>query len=115
MQASDAGGDGNGPAPSAASRTASATATPEPGLLLPAGGPGAWDEAGLGHPVVRYYLGDDEQRWFMWYSGRSASCQDVDDVFPSSGSVGAQGPAHRKAALIVCWLISTCKMGRGCP
>lgn len=87
-QASDAGGDGNGPAPSAASRTASATATPEPGLLLPAGGPGAWDEAGLGHPVVRYYLGDDEQRWFMWYSGRSASCQDVDDVFPSSGSVG---------------------------
>lgn len=86
MQAGDAGSDGNGSA-------AGATATPaalEPGLLLPAGGPGAWDEAGLGHPVVRYYLGDDEQRWFMWYSGRSAGCKDLDDVFPSSGSIGAQ-------------------------
>lgn len=90
VQASDAGSGGNGAASSAASAAAAAAAPLEPGLLLPTGGAGAWDEAGLGHPVVRYYLGDDEQRWFMWYSGRSASCQDLDEIFPSSGSIGEQ-------------------------
>lgn len=60
----------------------------EPGLIFGTGNPGSWDEAGVGHPVVRYYLGDNEQRWFMWYSGRSGQCHDIDDVFPSSGSIG---------------------------
>lgn len=56
-----------------------------------AGEAGAWDEAGVGHPVVRYYLGDNEQRWYMWYTGRSRDCPDLDALFPSSGSIGAQG------------------------
>lgn len=74
--------------PAAASTAPAAAAEAQPGLLLPSGGAGAWDEAGVGHAVVRYYLGDDEQRWFMWYTGRSQGCQDMDDVFPSSGSIG---------------------------
>ncbi|KAI3438045.1 hypothetical protein D9Q98_000488 [Chlorella vulgaris] len=69
------------------SNGASAVAT-QPGLLLPCGEGGAWDEAGVGHAVVRYFLGDDEQRWFMWYTGRSTACPDLDGVFPSSGSIG---------------------------
>lgn len=63
----------------------------QPGLLFLAGQPdtpGAWDEAGVGHPVVRYYLGDDEQRWYMWYTGKSTSCHDIDSIFPSAGSIG---------------------------
>lgn len=61
----------------------------QPGLLFMAGqNNGAWDEAGVGHPVVRYYLGDDEQRWFMWYTGKSKRCHDIDAIFPSSGSIG---------------------------
>ena len=62
----------------------------QPGLLFLAGQdtPGAWDEAGVGHPVVRYYLGDDEQRWFMWYTGKSTSCHNIDSIFPSAGSIG---------------------------
>ena len=63
-------------------------AHPQAGLLFRSGGPGSWDEAGVGNPVVRYYLGDDEQRWYMWYTGRSNSCHDIDAVFPSSGSIG---------------------------
>lgn len=63
------------------------TSSAQPGLLFSAE-PGAWDAAGVGHPIVRYYLGDNEQRWYMWYSGRSEACPSVDDVFPSSGSVG---------------------------
>jgi hypothetical protein len=59
-----------------------------PGLVLPAGEQGSWDEAGVGHPVVRYFLGDNEQRWFLWYSGRGAGDADVDAFFPGSGSVG---------------------------
>lgn len=72
----------------ASSNGASSAAATQPGLLLPCGGPGAWDEAGIGHAVVRYFLGDDEQRWFMWYTGRSEACQSMDDIFPSSGSIG---------------------------
>eukprot|EP00890_Picochlorum_soloecismus_P003473 jgi/Picsp_1/4126/NSC_01635-R1_transcriptional regulator-like protein len=60
----------------------------EDGLLLRVGEDGAWDDAGVGHPVVRYYLGDNEQRWFMWYTGKSKSCHDIDSIFPSSGSIG---------------------------
>lgn len=63
-------------------------ATAQPGLIFSLGQEGAWDEAAVGHPVVRYYLGDNEQRWFMWYTGRSTACHDIDDIFPASGSIG---------------------------
>lgn len=81
MQASSLNG-------ASSSNGGSSAVASQPGLLLPCGGRGAWDEAGVGHAVVRYFLGDDEQRWFMWYTGRSEACQSMDDVFPSSGSIG---------------------------
>ena len=76
------------------SNGASSAVAVQPGLLLPCGEAGAWDEAGVGHAVVRYFLGDDEQRWFMWYTGRSEACRDMDDIFPSSGSIGAAAVAY---------------------
>ena len=65
-----------------------APATQQPGLRFGRGERGAWDEAGVAHPVVRFSGDGDQCRWFMWYSGRSAGCKDMDDLFPSSGSVG---------------------------
>lgn len=38
---------------------------------------------------VRCYVGDNEERWFMWYSGRSAACLGLDAVTPAAGSIGA--------------------------
>jgi hypothetical protein len=38
---------------------------------------------------VRCYVGDNEERWFMWYSGRSAGCPGLDATTPAAGSIGA--------------------------
>lgn len=37
---------------------------------------------------VRCYLGDNEQRWYMWYSGNNTAGRPIDAVTPSSGSTG---------------------------
>ncbi|EFJ53217.1 hypothetical protein VOLCADRAFT_86273 [Volvox carteri f. nagariensis] len=61
------------------------------GLVFGLGALGSWDEAAVGSPVVRCYVGDNEQRWFMWYSGRrsdSPAAAGVDVLAPSSGSIG---------------------------
>ncbi|KAK9805256.1 hypothetical protein WJX72_009116 [[Myrmecia] bisecta] len=58
------------------------------GLIFGPGQAGAWDEAGVGSPVVRCYLGDNEQRWYMWYSGRGREAPSLDPVAPASGSAG---------------------------
>ena len=37
---------------------------------------------------VRCYLGDNEQRWYMWYSGNNSPGRAVDPISPCSGSTG---------------------------
>lgn len=37
---------------------------------------------------VRCYFGDNEQRWFMWFSGNNTGGRAIDAVSPSSGSTG---------------------------
>ncbi|KAL0055171.1 hypothetical protein WJX82_008147 [Trebouxia sp. C0006] len=59
-----------------------------PGLVLTTGPSEAWDHTAVGNPVVRCYLGDNEQRWYMWYSGNNASGRAVDAISPCSGSTG---------------------------
>ncbi|KAG2445313.1 hypothetical protein HYH02_008779 [Chlamydomonas schloesseri] len=76
---------------SAAGGSAAGAAVDRSGLVFSTGAAGSWDEAAVGSPVVRCYVGDDEQRWFMWYSGRRAdspAAGGVDAIAPSSGSVG---------------------------
>lgn len=75
-------------ASSTADAAAASAAVKQPGLLFGRGAAGAWDDAGVAHPVVRFFGDGDACRWFMWYSGRSASCPDLDAVHASSGSVG---------------------------
>ncbi|KAL6779595.1 CGLD10 [Auxenochlorella protothecoides x Auxenochlorella symbiontica] len=53
------------------------------------GDPGAWDDGGLGTPVVRFYLSEGREQWYMWHSGHSTEDDPgVDALFPGSGSVG---------------------------
>jgi len=56
---------------------------------------------------VRCYVGDNEERWFMWYSGRSAGCPGLDATTPAAGSIGAPcgapvGSGSRCAVSCVC-------------
>ncbi|WVZ10141.1 hypothetical protein V8G54_014671 [Vigna mungo] len=41
------------------------------GLVLDLGPSNAWDSADIGSPVVKRFLSDEEERWYMWYHGRA--------------------------------------------
>lgn len=65
------------------------------GLIFGPGTAGAWDDGGLGAPVVRCYVGDNEQRWYLWYSARSRGADGgvvpppaADAVAPGAGAIG---------------------------
>ncbi|KAL3511102.1 hypothetical protein ACH5RR_030503 [Cinchona calisaya] len=36
----------------------------------------SWDSAEIGSPVVKRFLGDEEERWYMWYRGRRSNGND---------------------------------------
>ncbi|GAB4829117.1 hypothetical protein Ancab_018780 [Ancistrocladus abbreviatus] len=57
------------PQPPASNRALSSTSCR--GLVLDLGSEFSWDGAEIGSPVVKRYIGDDEERWHMWYHGRS--------------------------------------------
>ncbi|KAI7733305.1 hypothetical protein M8C21_008510 [Ambrosia artemisiifolia] len=40
------------------------------GLVLDLGQQGCWDSIEVGSPLVKRFLSDEEERWYMWYSGR---------------------------------------------
>ncbi|KAA8532957.1 hypothetical protein F0562_032926 [Nyssa sinensis] len=40
------------------------------GLVFDLGTKSSWDSAEIGSPVVKRYLSDEEERWYMWYHGR---------------------------------------------
>ncbi|XP_065864084.1 uncharacterized protein [Euphorbia lathyris] len=41
------------------------------GLVFDLGPTNSWDSTEIGSPVVKRYIGDNEERWFMWYHGSS--------------------------------------------
>ena len=87
----------------------------QPGLIFGCGREGAWDAGGVGNPVVfplnssrgpsrsccvniallccvgqvRCFLGDDEQRWCMWYNGHSAAAVNGPVPAPCIGILNA--------------------------
>ncbi|KAJ8626974.1 hypothetical protein MRB53_020281 [Persea americana] len=66
------------PAPVPSSSPAAATTPASPssshGLVLDLGPAGdSWDGRAVGSPVVKRFLSDEEERWFMWYHGRAAA------------------------------------------
>ncbi|VVA92376.1 unnamed protein product [Arabis nemorensis] len=52
------------------------------GLVLDLGlSTDSWDREETGSPVVKRFLSDNEERWYMWYHGRSSKqCPDSDSI-----------------------------------
>ncbi|KAH9773995.1 Arabinanase/levansucrase/invertase [Citrus sinensis] len=50
------------------------------GLVLDLGSTNSWDSGEIGSPVVKRFLGDDEERWYMWYHGNSGENPGSDSV-----------------------------------
>ncbi|KAF8040472.1 hypothetical protein BT93_B2639 [Corymbia citriodora subsp. variegata] len=63
------------------SESSSTTLLCSRGLVLDLGPANSWDRAEVGSPVVKRFLSDEEERWYMWYHGSSE--QD-----PSSDATG---------------------------
>ncbi|GMH36376.1 hypothetical protein BSKO_04244 [Bryopsis sp. KO-2023] len=110
------------------SSSVEAVTSTEPGLVFTAGDSECWDEGGVGSPVVSCFVGDNEQRWFMWYSGWKET-KPIHSVLPSSGSVGVacssdgvnwervqisdNGPAQKGSAIQAnedWWTFDTCHL-----
>ncbi|KAJ0455110.1 putative glycosyl hydrolase, five-bladed beta-propellor domain superfamily [Helianthus annuus] len=53
------------------------------GLVLDLGQEGSWDSFEVGSPLVKRFLSDEEERWYMWYGGRPAG-----NSVSVSGSIG---------------------------
>ncbi|KAI3812032.1 hypothetical protein L1987_16733 [Smallanthus sonchifolius] len=50
------------------------------GLVLDLGSEGGWDSVEVGSPVVKRFLSDEEERWYMWYYGRSGGNLDPGSI-----------------------------------
>ncbi|KAL5725554.1 hypothetical protein ACHQM5_008689 [Ranunculus cassubicifolius] len=57
------------------------------GLILELGLQGCWDSHEIGSPVVKRFVSDDEERWYMWYYGNSDGVSDVIGLAVSSNGV----------------------------
>lgn len=50
------------------------------GLVLDLGSESSWDSIEVGSPVVKRFLSDEEERWYMWYHGRSGGNLDPGSI-----------------------------------
>ncbi|KAL1551055.1 hypothetical protein AAHA92_18944 [Salvia divinorum] len=50
------------------------------GLIFDLGANNSWDNLEIGSPVVKRYLGDEEERWYMWYHGRCSENPGFDSI-----------------------------------
>ncbi|KAK9901696.1 hypothetical protein WJX75_008691 [Coccomyxa subellipsoidea] len=79
---------------STTAEAASPAAVQDDGLIFGLGSEDAWDQAVVGSPVVRCFLGEDGDRWLMWYSGRSAGDPGLDAVAAAAGSIGVASSSN---------------------
>lgn len=66
---------------SSSSSTSQSSSSSSRGLVFDMGPSNSWDSAEIGGPVVKRFLSDEEERWYMWYYGKSSEN-------PSSDSIG---------------------------
>ncbi|KAG8366374.1 hypothetical protein BUALT_Bualt17G0073100 [Buddleja alternifolia] len=50
------------------------------GLIFDLGPINSWDSLEIGSPVVKRFIGDEEERWYMWYHGRSIQNPNSDSI-----------------------------------
>uniref|UniRef100_A0A803QJ49 Arabinanase/levansucrase/invertase n=2 Tax=Cannabis sativa TaxID=3483 RepID=A0A803QJ49_CANSA len=58
------------------------------GLVFDLGAGNSWDSEDVGSPVVKRFLSDEEERWYMWYYGRSNSNPGFDSIGLATSSNG---------------------------
>ncbi|GFZ21478.1 arabinanase/levansucrase/invertase [Actinidia rufa] len=58
------------------------------GLVFDLGSQNSWDSFEIGSPVVKRFLSDEEERWYMWYHGRSKENPGSDSVGVAVSSNG---------------------------
>ncbi|KAG8661734.1 hypothetical protein MANES_01G033900v8 [Manihot esculenta] len=63
------------------------TSSESEGLVFDLGPRDSWDSTEIGSPVVKRYIGDNEERWYMWYHGRGSSSESDADQ-NNSGKIG---------------------------
>ncbi|XVF43154.1 hypothetical protein PTKIN_Ptkin02bG0017700 [Pterospermum kingtungense] len=68
------------------------------GLVLDLGPVGSWDCKEIGSPVVKRFLGDEEERWYMWYRGVSSGNPGSDSIGLSVSSNGVHWERGKGAA-----------------
>uniref|UniRef100_A0A7N0V4S8 Arabinanase/levansucrase/invertase n=1 Tax=Kalanchoe fedtschenkoi TaxID=63787 RepID=A0A7N0V4S8_KALFE len=56
----------------ASSPSSSVSSVNSHGLVFGLGSLGSWDSGAVGSPVVKRFLSDEEERWYMWYHGSSS-------------------------------------------
>ena len=75
---------------SAAAAASSSSSSSSWGLVFDLGRSDSWDSAQIGSPVVKRFLSDDEERWYMWYHGAS----DENSVSDSIGLAVSSNGVH---------------------
>lgn len=70
----------NSPLPTSHQALSSAISSFSRGLVFNLGQKNAWDSAEVGSPVVRRFLSDEEERWYMWYHGSSGKSPGSDYI-----------------------------------
>ncbi|PRQ40743.1 putative glycosyl hydrolase, five-bladed beta-propellor domain-containing protein [Rosa chinensis] len=74
------------------------TSTWSTGLVFDLGQKTSWDSSEIGSPVVKRFIGDNEERWYMWYHGRSSDPNNSSDsiglAVSSNGIHWARGAEH---------------------
>lgn len=70
----------NTPVPTSTQALSSANSSFLRGLVFDLGQKSAWDSAEVGSPVVRRFLSDEEERWYMWYHGSSSKIPGSDYI-----------------------------------
>ncbi|XP_019164536.1 PREDICTED: uncharacterized protein LOC109160753 [Ipomoea nil] len=68
------------PIPDQAVSSSSSSSSILRGLVLDLGCGDSWDNLEIGSPVVKRYLGDEEERWHLWYHGRSGKNPESDAI-----------------------------------
>ncbi|KAI4381362.1 hypothetical protein MLD38_007440 [Melastoma candidum] len=64
------------------------------GLVLELGPNGSWDGAMVGSPVVKRYIGDNEERWYMLYQGRCKEGAEDGNPIDSIGLAVSRNGIH---------------------
>ncbi|XP_059648822.1 uncharacterized protein LOC132294838 [Cornus florida] len=67
------------------------------GLVFDLGPENAWDCTEIGSPVVKRYLSDEEERWYLWYHGRGNGNSGSDSIglaVSSNGIHWERGRGH---------------------